>query len=72
MCFIRIYCFLEIIVLNFRKLDKDIKENIIKRGLRDSKSKEINLQTDSLVSKRSESNYSNNDSDYDCEDNNNN
>ena len=64
--------FLEIIVLKFCKLDKDIKENIIKRGLRDSKSKEINLQTDSLVSKRSESNYSNNDSDYDCEDNNNN
>ena len=68
MCFIRIYCFLEIIVLNFCKLDKDIKENIIKRGLRDSKIKELNLKSDSLLN---ESNDSNNDSDFDSEDNNN-
>ena len=60
--------FLEIIVLNFCKLDKDIKENIIKRGLRDSKIKELNLKSDSLLN---ESNDSNNDSDFDSEDNNN-
>ena len=60
--------FLEIIVLNFCKLDKDIKENIIKRGLRDSKIKELNLKSDSLLN---ESNDSNNDSNFDSEDNNN-
>jgi len=62
--------FLEIIILNFCSLNKDIKENIILRGERDSKVKELSLEP--LTDEEKEDSEDDNDNDInDNEDNNN-
>ena len=59
--------FLEIIILNFCGLNKDIKENIILRGERDSKVKELSLEP--LTDEEKEDSEDDNDNDNDINDN---